>query len=377
MRALAAASSRGVRRMRAPVTPLPQDIAAAVAAGAMDSAMDAIITVDDAQRIVLFNAAAEAMFGWPRAEALGASLSEFLPARFRSSHTALVRRFGDEGPRTRVIGHDRIVTGMRRNGEEFPIDASISHISADERRYFTVIMRDATLRLRAMEDLTRSRAETKALAAAAQDALENEKRRTARELHDELGQSLTMLTMDVAWCKAHAASDDPAVGARLARMETLLKATVASTRRIASDLRPLMLDDLGLGPALEWLVQGMAQRSGVACTLAMDDGLDLPQAHSTALFRIVQEALTNIAKHARATEASVEVRRDAARLVVRVRDNGQGFQATDPRKPTSFGLLGLRERVSLLQGELRIESVPDQGTTIEIDLPLPESETCT
>lgn len=364
--------------MRAPVTPLPEDVAAAVAAGAMDSAMDAIITVDDAQRIVLFNAAAEAMFGWPRADALGAPLSEFIPSRFRSSHTAHVRRFGDEGPRTRRMAQDRIVTGLRRNGEEFPIDASISHIGDGARRYFTVILRDATLRLRAMEDLTRSRAETKALAAAAQDALENEKRRIARELHDELGQSLTMLTMDVAWCKARAGSGDEAVAARLARMETLLKATVASTRRIASDLRPLMLDDLGLAPALEWLVEGMTQRSGVACTLAMDEAtLVLPQAHSTALFRIVQEALTNIAKHARATEAAVEVRREAARILVRVRDNGQGFHTAGPRKPTSFGLLGLRERVSLLQGELRIQSVPDRGTTIEIDLPLPDSETCT
>jgi len=165
------------------------------------------------------------------------------------------------------------------------------------------------------------------------------------------------------------------MAARLARMETLLKSTVAATRRIASDLRPLMLDDLGLAPALEWLVQNMAQRSGFTCTLTMDEASPaLPQAHSTALFRIVQEALTNIAKHARATEAAVEVRREAARLLVRVRDNGAGFDAAGPRKPTSFGLLGLRERVSLLQGELRIESVPGTGTTIEIDLPVPESE---
>ena len=353
---------------------LSQDVAAAVAASTVDSAMDAIIAVDDAQRIVLFNAAAEAMFGWPRGEAIGASLTEFIPVHFRTSHAKLVRRFGEEGPPTRRMAEDRIVTGLRRNGEEFPIDASISHIEQGGRRYFTVILRDVTLRLRAMEDLTRSRAETKALAAAAQEALEHEKRRIARELHDELGQSLTMLTMDVAWCKTHATAGDPEVPSRLARMEGLLKATVASTRRIASDLRPLMLDDLGLAPALEWLVQNMAQRSGFACTLTMDEAaLTLPQVHSTALFRIVQEALTNIAKHARATRASVEIERQDGRLLVRVRDNGAGFDAGGPRKPASFGLLGLRERVSLLQGDLHIDSGSGEGTTIEIDLPVPEA----
>lgn len=356
---------------------MPPDLATAVAASTVDSAMDAIITVDDAQRIVLFNAAAESMFGWSRAEAIGAPLATLIPTRFHGSHATAIGRFGGEASPRRRMAQDRIVTGRRRSGEEFPIDASISHLTHDGRRYFTVILRDVTLRLRAIDDLTRSRAETKALAAAAQDALEHEKRRIARELHDELGQSLTMLTMDVAWCKTHIPSVDAAVAAHFARMEELLKATVAATRRIASDLRPLMLDDLGLAPALEWLVQTMGQRSGIACTLAMDEAaLDLPQMHSTALFRVVQEALTNIAKHARATQAAVEIVRDADRLRVVVRDNGVGFDAGGPRKPASFGLLGLRERVSLLQGDVGIDSTA-QGTSITIDLPVPRDAEAT
>lgn len=354
--------------------PLPHALATAIAASAIDSAMDAIITIDDEQRIVLFNAAAEAMFGWPRAEVVGAPLSVLIPQRFHGSHAVAVGHFGAAGPTRRRMAQDRIVTGQRRGGEEFPIDASISHLTHEGRRYFTVILRDVTLRLRAIEDLTRSRAETKALAAAAQDALEHEKRRIARELHDELGQSLTMLTMDVAWCKAHLPAGNAAVSAHFARMEDLLKSTVAATRRIASDLRPLMLDDLGLAPALEWLVETMAQRSSIECTLHMDEAaLDLPPIHSTALFRIVQEALTNIAKHARATEATVEIARDADRLRVVVRDNGVGFDAARPRKPASFGLLGLRERVSLLRGEVCIDST-DRGTRVAIDLPLPRDD---
>lgn len=352
------------------------DTAAAVVRSTVDSAMDAIITVDDAQRVLIFNAAAEAMFGWTRAEVLGAPLDTFIPERFRTTHAALVRRFGAEGPPMRRMAQDRIVTGLRRNGEEFPIDASISHIEDGAQRYYTVILRDVTRRLQAIEDLTRSRAETKALAAAAQEALEHEKRRIARELHDELGQSLTMLRMDVVWCKEHAGAGDPAVAARLARMEELLKSTVAATRRIASDLRPLMLDDLGLAPALEWLVQSTAQRTGIRCTLEMDEGVPaLPQALSTALFRIVQEALTNITKHAQASAAAITVRCSDGSLRVRIRDDGVGFDPGGPRKPASFGLMGLRERVSMAQGSVRIDSAPGTGTVIDIDLPLPATET--
>lgn len=348
------------------------DVAAAIASSTIDSAMDAIITVDERQQVVIFNAAAEAMFGWTRGEALGAPLDAFIPSRFRHRHGALVQRFGEEGPPTRKMAQDRIVTGLRRNGEEFPIDASISHMRDGAHCYYTVILRDVTRRLQAIDDLTHSRAETKALAAAAQDALEHEKRRIARELHDELGQSLTLMRMDVAWCKEHAGALDAAVAARLVRMEELLKSTVAATRRIASDLRPLMLDDLGLAPALEWLVQSTAQRTGIDLVLHMGERVPhLPPALSTAVFRIVQEALTNISKHAQARSAQISVACDERHLHVRVHDDGVGFDVEGPRKPASFGLLGLRERASLAQGSVRIDSTPGSGTTIDIALPLP------
>jgi signal transduction histidine kinase len=158
-------------------------------------------------------------------------------------------------------------------------------------------------------------------------------------------------------------------------MENLLKSTVAATRRIASDLRPLMLDDLGLVPALEWLVQSMTQRSGFACDLSIDDPvITLPPAHSTAVFRIVQEALTNIAKHAKASHAVVAIRHAGESLEIAIRDNGVGFAADDPRKPESFGLLGLRERISLLRGTASIDSAPGMGTRIVVTLPLDATE---
>jgi signal transduction histidine kinase len=283
-----------------------------------------------------------------------------------------VRTFGAGAPTSRRMADARVVTGLRRSGEEFPIDAAISHLTEGDRTFYTVILRDVSARVHAMEELRRSKEELSQLAAAAEETREQEKSRIARELHDELGQSLTMLRMDLAWCKANFPAGVPGVHAKLERMEALLKTTVAATRRIASDLRPLMLDDLGLVPALEWLVQNVAQRSGIECRFAIDDpALVLPPAHSTAVFRIVQEALTNIAKHAKAAHAEVDVRQRDGMLSIVVRDDGVGFVPDTPREPSSFGLLGLRERTSLLRGTATLRSAPGAGTTLEVTLPLP------
>jgi PAS domain S-box-containing protein len=339
--------------------------------GILDSAMDAIITVDEAQRVVLLNNAAEAMFGWTRDEALGAPLDRFIPERFRSAHAAHVRQFGETGVTSRRMGGAlRIVTGRRRDGEEFPIDASISQISESGQRFFTVILRDVTARMQAEDALRRSKDELQELGAAAHMTREQEKSRISRELHDELGQLLTMLQMDVAWCKEKLPPGNDALAAKVDRMSTLLKSTIAATRRIASDLRPLMLDDLGLVPSIEWLVENFTQRTGIACELSVDRReLALSKAQASAVFRIVQESLTNVAKHAQAAHADIAIERDDAALVVRIEDDGVGFSPQAPRKPNSFGLLGLRERASLLGGEVMIDSAPGEGTIVEVRLP--------
>ncbi|HEX5863392.1 MAG TPA: PAS domain S-box protein [Casimicrobiaceae bacterium] len=339
--------------------------------GILDSAMDAIVTVDGTQHIVLFNAAAEAMFGCPRDEALGAPLAWFLPERFRSVHSEHVRRFGAAGTASRRMAEQRVVTGLRRDGEEFPIDASISQIEERGSKYYTVILRDVSERLRVEGALRQSQEELRELGAAAHAAREQEKSRIARELHDELAQSLTALQMDVAWYKERVPEGQPATSARLARMETLLNETVAATRRIAADLRPLMLDDLGLVPAVEWLVESFTQRSGIPCELAVSDQeLELPRAHATAVFRIVQESLANVGKHAQASRVKVAIERNGSELTLSIRDDGAGFSLQNPRKPNSYGLLGLRERASLLGGKASIASAPGEGTHVEVRLPV-------
>ena len=339
--------------------------------GVLESAMDAIVTVDEAQHVVLFNEAAEAMFGCPRSEAIGAPLASFIPDRFRGAHAEHVRGFGAAGTPPRRMGGQRVVMGLRRDGREFPIDASISQLDGPQGKLYTVILRDVTERVRVEEALRRSKDELRELGAAAHAAREEEKTRIARELHDELAQSLTALQMDVAWCRQKVAENPPATAAKLGQMAGLLDDTVAATRRIAADLRPLMLDDLGLVPAVEWLVESFTKRNGIPCDLDVDDAqFELPRAHATAVFRIVQESLANVAKHARAAHVQVTISHDGPELALGIRDDGIGFSPQDPRKPDSYGLMGLRERASLLGGMASIASAPGKGTRIDVRLPL-------
>src|SRR6266404_3745014 len=166
--------------------------------GIVDSAMDAIISINEAQRVVLFNAAAERMFGCAAVEALGQPLQRFIPARLREVHRAHVRAFATAGVTNRTMGKLGSLTALRADGQEFPIEASISQTEVGGDKLFTVILRDITKRKEAEEALSRSEAQLRALAARLQRAREEEAIRIARELHDQLGRCLTTIKMDVS-----------------------------------------------------------------------------------------------------------------------------------------------------------------------------------
>ena len=340
--------------------------AAALLAGVLDSAMDAIITVDEQQRVVLYNRAAETIFGWSREQALGQALGKLIPVRYHAAHGEHIRSFSATGVTSRRMGDGMVIYGLRANGEEFPMEASIHQCETAEGTLYSVILRDVTERIRLQE-------ERSALAAAAHAIREEEKTRVARELHDELAQSLTALKMDTLWVRDHAALPGAAF-AKLTDMVLMLDLAVASTRRIAADLRPMLLDDLGLVAAIEWLGSKFTERCGVVCKLSVDEELQLPEPYATAVFRIVQESLANVAKHADASQVTVTIDKVPGAIALTVRDNGRGFSTTAVRKPNSLGLLGLlglRERAQLLQGSVIIESAPGQGTRVEVHIPLP------
>ena len=338
----------------------------------VNSAMDSIITVDVDQRIVLFNIAAEKMFGCSAAEALGSSLGRFIPQPLREGHHAHVERFARTGETSRRMGVRSELSALRADGTEFPIEASISQATVGGQKLLTAILRDITQRTRAEKNAMRAAVELRELSLAMIEVREAERTRIARELHDELGQILTALKMDVELFSSKIPPERVDLVEHAASMNRLLDSTVATTRRISSDLRPLVLDDLGLGAAAEWLVDGLSQRASIACDLKVDpDCAELGEPHASTLFRVMQESLTNVARHARATRVTVRLSRESGDAVLTVADNGIGINPDARVKPGSFGLRGIRERVLLLGGTLTIAPDPAGGTIVSARLPMP------
>ncbi len=202
-------------------------------------------------------------------------------------------------------------------------------------------------------------------------AREEEKARIARELHDELGSSLTAVNMDLAWVRQRLS--DPQLATRLARAAEVLKTTVEAKRRIIHDLRPTILDNLGLSPAIESHAAEFSQQIGVPVQIDVPDELPaLKNGSPIALFRIFEEALRNASRHARATLISVSLRQEGSRLVLDVIDNGIGMDLSthSPRNPSAYGLLDMRERARQMGGSIKVDRGPNGlGTAVHVELP--------
>ena len=339
-------------------------------AAVVDTAMDAIVTVDHEQRIVLFNRAAEAMFGCARGDAIGDRLDRFLPARFRGAHRSHVERFGATGGTRRRMGENMLLWALRADGTEFPIEASISQAGEGAKRLFTVILRDTTQRKASDDALRQREAELRELSARVLEAREEEKTIIARELHDELGQLLTALKMDVDWLRERLPPGE--IADKTQAMNVVLDRTVGSVRRIAADLRPLMLDDLGLSDAAAWLVEDFNQRSGIRCTLERPEGDTLNsigRSAATTVYRALQESLTNVGRHSGAKNAWVLLRLEDGALRLEVEDDGSGMPPVGQRG-RSLGLKGMRERVHYHGGQVEVGHAPRGGTRVKILLPV-------
>ena len=356
-------------RMRTALTSTQARLAAIV-----DSAMDAVITVDEEQKIVLFNRAAEQVFGVPREEAIGSLLDRFIPARFRGAHRHHVEQFGKTGVTSRRMGDVTTLWALRvddkNEGSEFPIEASISQAAEGGRHFYTVILRDITVRKQYEDDLRRSQQELRELSARVLEAREEEKTLIARELHDELGQLLTALKMDLSWLRERL--PDAEVARKAGEMDAMLDQTVSATRRISASLRPLMLDDLGLADAAAWLVDEFAKRSSISCSYREfgDGALDqLAKPVATTLYRALQESLTNIGRHASAKNAWVMLGVEDGTVSLEVEDDGRGIAPADIAKSRSLGLKGMRERVTYLGGSFEVGRAARGGTRVRVSVP--------
>jgi PAS domain S-box-containing protein len=454
-------------------------------AAIIESATEAIITVDEDQCILVFNRAAERIFRLPAAEALGRSVERFIPERFRVQHYAGFRLLDRSGVPANPVAVGGSAVALRADGEEFPIEAAVSMVEIRGEKLYTVILHDISDRLKtedtlrklslaveqttesvfitnrggiieyvnpAFEHLTGYRRpevigrkpsilksgehdaafydkvwrtilagqvysgvflnrkksgelyyEERSITpirgdgqtimyfvAAGRDVtqrkraeealrrlntrLEQEAERIAHTLHDEAGQLLTSVHITLA----DVARDLPPLAQeRVGEFRTHLDSIEANLRRLSHELRPRILDDLGLGAAVEFLADGVMKRTGIVVTTEVVAEERLPAVTETTLYRFIQEALTNAAKHARPTRINVVVARDSSTVRCAVRDDGAGFDVAEVlarRGETSLGLVGLRDRVEALGGTLEIASDPGKGTELHALIPLGNGE---
>jgi PAS domain S-box-containing protein len=319
----------------------------------------------------------------------------FTHERFTKVNAAVLTQFAAR--RDQLIGltpaellaHD--IPGARARWREF-LDAGHLHRETDERTldgrsmiiegdYICLydrqgriighfgIQRDVTDRRQAENEVLRSRQELRDLTARLQLVREEERTCLAREVHDELGQALTGLKIDLAWLKPRVA-DRPAVAERVQSIIVRIDGAMDTVRRIATDLRPSVLDDLGLVAAVEWQTQEFGRSTGITAQLEVQATYpELDEVCATSAFRILQETLTNVARHAHATRVHIDLRVTAEELRLEIEDNGRGITEAELASPRSLGLIGSRERAIACGGELMIRGVRNQGTTVLLQIP--------
>lgn len=317
--------------------------------------------VIEAGQVLWANQACARLLGEASPQALrGRPMVDWLGAQGQSALQAVMRPDAPEqgGPSVslRLSRHD---------GAPRDVELQLTHLPWQGRRLVMVAFHDVTLRASELRQLLRSRRTLRELSASLVEAREEERRHIARELHDELGQRLTALKLEMSACAMlHQVTQSEPVF-------RTLDETVAAVRRIAADLRPPMLDDLGPVDAIDWLCQQHQIRTGLQIQVRIEVPPErLPLALATPVYRIVQEALTNIARHAQATQAQVHLFVRAGHLVISVQDDGVGFGVTPQRPSGSFGLIGIRERALMLGGTVWMGRSEWGGAHLEVHLPI-------
>ena len=337
--------------------------------GLFDHSPDAIFVVNSESVVADANPAAARLYDAARSDLVGRNFLDLIPPNQRMALGRDLQAITSSQPLAGNIN-------LNRRGQAIMTEITATRISYDRRPAILMHVRDVSEHKRAEDRLRASREQLRSLSRRLQSAREKERKRIARAVHDELGGELTGLKLDVAWLakrlsQVPEAAANPAFARKLAAMSEMLDSTVEFVRKITSQLRPSVLDILGLIAAIQWQAGEFEQRTGVPCeihTPPVDRPLD--PARSTALFRIFQEILTNIARHAKATKITVRITEPANSFVLEVHDDGRGISEAEIADPKSLGLLGMRERALVFGGQVSFKGAPDEGTTITVWVPL-------
>ncbi len=340
---------------------------AAMESSILDAIPQAIVGLHN-RRIIFANNAVKETFGWDREELIGKSVTIFYRSKKESDEIA--RYFYSTLKRQRTFVNE--FNCRRKDGKDILCRMRAARIGdyLEERR-IVITYEDITEKRRSEQELERSRQQLRNLSVHLQSVREQESTRIAREIHDELGQSLTALQMDVKWLGSQLPPECSHLKEKTQRMSHLADATIDSVHRIITELRPILLDDLGLTAAIEWQAEEFENRSGILCEVYVDcrDG-SIDKDLATSLFRVYQETLTNIARHSGATAVWVRLTQEADELCLEVTDNGRGITRRQLENPLSFGIMGIRERVNMLSGHMRITGKHNRGTTVNVVIPV-------
>jgi PAS domain S-box-containing protein len=266
--------------------------------------------------------------------------------------------------------------GKNKNGHYFWVEVSLKRAFIDGKDQVLAILRDITERKKADDELKASREQLRHLTSHLDSIREEEGKRIAREIHDDLGQALTCLMMDISFLNKRISGNQQDLIEKTTSMIKLVDSTIKTVQKITSELRPVLLDELGLFAAMEWQIQGFQARTGIRCKLSYNrcKNFDLDQDLSTTIFRIFQESLTNISRHARATKVQVVLTHTQNNVSLEVKDNGIGIDHKSISDSQSFGLIGIRERVIFRGGQFTIQGLRNLGTTVHVSIPLKQSQ---
>ena len=336
----------------------------------VERANDGIVIIQDGI-MKYVNPRLAGMGGYTVAEVINTPFTDYVPtAELPKLADRYVRRMS--GEEVEPIYETML---RRKDGIDINVEINASTISYQEKAADLVIIRDVTERKRAEEELKASREQLRRLSTHLQSVREEERTTLARDLHDELGQALTALKIDLSWLAKGFPADQKPLLEKTRSMSKLVDMTIQRVKSISTELRPGLLDDFGLVAAMEWQAGEFQKLTGISIEISTKpEDIVLDRDRSTVLFRIFQELLTNVARHADATKVKVSLVEDADKIGLTVKDNGRGIAREQISDPRSFGLLGMRERIRFWQGEFRIIGTPGKGTTAVVSISLANRE---
>jgi PAS domain S-box-containing protein len=333
--------------------------------GVLDSLPFYVLLVDSDHRIIMANSAVKNQLGKKPEDIIGGYCPKIIHGIDEPWYACPLEEAAEKG-----VGIEREVFDKesRRwiSSAIYPIDV---YLQGGKRVFFHMVT-DITKRKQLERRLKTSHKQLRRISANLESVREEERKQVAREVHDELGQTLTALKIDLSWLAKRLPEEQELLHQKTQAMNTLVDEAIQTVKRVITELRPGILDDLGLEAAIEWQAQEFEKLTEIKCELSTGSNeVALDTDRSIAVFRIFQEALTNVARHASATKVKARLGEEQGKIVLKIRDNGSGIGKNQLYNPKAFGLIGMRERARLSGGLLKIKGVAGKGTTVTLIIP--------